>query len=465
MDRGRSARQHGDGPVGSAPAPPRFRWVSDQGSLDALVETLAEAETYALDTEFHRERTYYAQLALLQIRPGRPRGRAGGDRGEVALVDPLKVDVAPLREVLAGPGLCLMHAASQDLEILERACGTVPSRLVDTQVAAGFVGLGSPGLGVLLQKRLGLNLPKADRLTDWLRRPLPDDAAAYAAADVAYLDDLWDSLAAEIEARGRMDWLLDECDELRRRHGEPLDPERAWWRIKEARRLRGKARGVAQAVAAWRERRARELDKPVRHVLPDLSVVAIAERPPRSRKDLDRVRGLDGRHLRSGAGESLMAAVEAGAKLSEDDLKIPPRDGVDTTFRPAVTLASAWVGQLARDAELDPALVATRADIEALVRGEPSRLSTGWRARVAGGPVQRLLAGEAALAFDGVGSLVLEARSHAPVASAHADPADEPDPVGSAGSSDADADAAGEPTDAADPATRDDPAGAARVGD
>ncbi len=406
MDRVRPARQHGDGAVAARADPPRFRWVQDQGSLDKCVEALAAASTYALDTEFHRERTYYAQLALMQI--------AWGD--EIVLVDPLDVDIAPLQRVLAGPGLCLMHAASQDLEILERACGTVPSRLVDTQIAAGFVGLGSPGLGVLLQKRLGIHLPKADRLTDWMRRPLPDDAATYAATDVAYLDELWSSLAAELESRGRMDWLTDECDELRRRHGEPLDPERAWWRIKEARRLRGRARGVAQSVAAWRERRARDLDKPVRHVLPDLAVVAIAERPPRRRADLDRVRGLDGRHLRAGAGDSLMTAIEAGAALGDDELEIPPRDGVDTTFRPAVTLASAWVSQLARDAQLDTALVATRADIESLVRGEPSsRLSSGWRARVAGIPVQRLLAGEAALAFDGDGSLVLEARSHAPV--------------------------------------------------
>jgi ribonuclease D len=263
---------------------------------------------------------------------------------------------------------------------------------------------------------MGLHLPKADRLTDWMRRPLPDDAAAYAAADVAHLPALWASLEAELVERGRLDWVLDECDELSRRHGEPLLPERAWWRIKEARRLRGRSRGVAQAVAGWRENRARQLDRPVRHVLPDLSVVAIAERPPRSRRDLERVRGLDGRHLRGGAVESLLAAVEAGAALGDDDIAVPPRDGVDPAFRPAVTLASAWVSQLARDADLDASLVATRADIESLVRGEESsRLCTGWRARVAGQPVRHLLAGEVALAFDGGGSLVLEARSRQPI--------------------------------------------------
>ena len=409
MGRRRPSRRHGIGVVTAITAsPPRFRWVTEQSTFAEVVEQASGAPTYCLDTEFHRERTYYARLALLQL----------GWDDEVVLIDPLSVDVAPLHRLLAGEGTCLMHAASQDLEILERACGTLPTTLVDTQVAAGFVGLGSPGLGVLIQRRLGLQLPKADRLTDWLRRPLSDTAASYAAADVAYLDELWLSLSTDLEARGRLRWALDECDELRRRHSEPAPPELAWWRIKEARRLRGKARGVAQCVAAWRENRARQLDRPVRHILPDLAVVAIAERPPRSRSDLDKVRSLDPRHLRGGAAEGLLEAVEQGASLPDELVHEPPRDGVDSTFRPAVTLASAWVSQLSRDADLDAALVATRADIELLVRGDASsRLASGWRERVAGGPVRRLLAGEAALAFDGDGQLVIEARSHVPVAS------------------------------------------------
>ncbi|HEX6422697.1 MAG TPA: ribonuclease D [Acidimicrobiales bacterium] len=379
--------------------------MDDQRDVDAFVEAAMAADVVALDTEFHRERTYYAHLALLQI--------AADD--DLVLVDPMAVDVRPLRALLDSDVVFVMHAASQDLEILERACGTGPRRLVDTQVAAGFVGLGSPGLGALLQRRLGVTLPKADRLTDWLRRPLGTDALGYAAADVAHLADLWAELRAELEVRGRLEWALDECETLRHRHREPADPEIAWWRIKEARRLRGQARGVAQTVAAWRERRARQIDRPVRHVLPDLAVVAIAERPPRTRNDLTRVRGLDGRHLRGGAADELLVAVKAGAEVPEDELRLPPREGVDSTFRPAVTLASAWVSQLARNADLDAALVATRADIEALVRGDgTSRLLDGWRAEVAGLPVQHLLEGNAALAFDGDGSLVLEARSHEP---------------------------------------------------
>jgi len=376
--------------------------VATLAELDAVVASAATADAYALDTEFHRERTYYAQLALLQL----------GWDDQIALVDPLAVDIAPMAEMLAGDGVCLMHASAQDLAILERACGVLPASLVDTQIAAGFVGLGSPGLSAVLQRRLGVHLPKADRLTDWLRRPLGDTAATYAAADVAHLHDLWESLETELTKRGRLSWALDECEHLRLRFREPADPARAWWRIKEARRLKGRGRCVAQSVAAWRERRAQVTDRPVRHVLPDLAVVAIAERPPPTKADLQRVRGLDGRHLRGGAAAELQQAIEDGQALDEDDLHLPERDGVDTAARPAVTLASAWVNQLAHDLQLDTSMLATRADIEALVRGDgTSRLLFGWREEVAGEPVRQLLSGEAALAFNGAGALVLEHRS------------------------------------------------------
>ena len=264
-----------------------------------------------------------------------------------------------------------------------------------------------------MQRRLGINLPKADRLTDWLRRPLSDEARTYAAADVAHLDDLWASLRDELEARGRLAWALDECDE----HAAP------------PRAGRSRGRLVADQggpPAQGRPAASPSASPPGASAVPARSTDRCATCCPtwrwwpspsarRARGRPRRVRGLDGRHLKGGAGEELLVAVKAGVDLGDDELRLPPRDGVDSTFRPAVTLASAWVSQLSRDAELDASLVATRADIEALVRGDgTSRLLTGWRADVAGLPVQRLLEGNAALAFDGEGSLVLEARSHQP---------------------------------------------------
>ncbi len=378
-----------------------FAWIDTDRGFEEVLRQLEGAEAYGLDTEFHRERTYHARLALLQL----------AWPGGVAVVDPVEVDVAPLAAVLDGPGTCLMHAASQDLEILARVCGTLPSRLFDTQVAAGFIGYSSVGLAGLVQGELGVTLPKAVRLTDWRVRPLPEAAVTYAAADVQHLHELRDVLVAKLEARGRLDWALDECEVHRTRPTSGQVPTRAWWRIKEARSLRGRAAAVAQALGAWRERRAAELDRPVRFLLPDLALVSMAQRPPAAEDDLRRVRGLDDGKKRGGAARELLTAVAEGLELSLDEVEVPPAEGVDRSRRAAASLVSAWAAQRARDLEIDPAILATRADIESLLMGDGGRLSTGWRHDVVGEPIRALAAGEASLALDRQGRLQLEARS------------------------------------------------------
>ncbi len=376
-------------------------WIDTDAGFAELVAELATVEVYGLDTEFHRERTYHARLALLQL----------SWPGGVAVVDPLAVDVAPLAAVLAGPGVCVMHAASQDLEILARVCGTLPTRLFDTQVAAGFLGYSSVGLAGLVQGELGLKLPKADRLTDWLARPLPDGAVRYAASDVAHLHELRKRIVAKLEERGRLEWATDECEVHRIRPTSGQVPDRAWWRIKEARSLRGRAAAVAQVLAAWRERRGAELDRPVRFLLADLALVAMAQRPPVTEDDLRRVRGLDEGKRKGGAGRELLEVVAEGVAFPVDDVQVPPSEGVDRSRRAAASLVSAWAAQRARDLDIDAAILATRSDIEALLMGDGGRLATGWRHDVVGEPIRALAAGEASLAVDGQGRLRLETRS------------------------------------------------------
>ncbi len=378
-----------------------MEWVDDAEAFAALVDRLAAADVYGLDTEFHRERTYHARLALLQL----------SWRGGVAVVDPLVVDVAPLAAVLSGPGVCVMHAASQDLEILDRVCGTVPSRLFDTQVAAGFLGYSSVGLGGLVQGELDLKLPKADRLTDWLARPLSDDAVEYAASDVAHLHDLYDLLTTKLDERGRRQWAEDECEIHRLRAASAVVPERAWWKIKEARSLRGRAAAVAQTIAAWRERKASDVDRPVRFLLADLAMVAMAQRPPKSEDDLRKVRGLDEGKRKGGAARELLGVVAEGLALDLEAVHLPPHEGIDRSRRAAASLVSAWAAQRARELDIDAAILATRADIETFLMDGSGRLARGWRNGVVGEPIRALAAGEASLAVDEGGRLVLETRS------------------------------------------------------
>lgn len=375
--------------------------------MAAVVDALRDEPRYALDTEFHRERTYYPQLALVQI----------AWPGSLVLLDPLAVDVTPLAEILQGPGLGVLHAAGQDLEVLEHAAGARPAHLFDTQIAAGFTGMSSPSLTSLVENMLGRKVSKGDRLTDWLARPLSEGQLSYAADDVAHLFDLHDVLVERLSKDGRLQWAVDECERFRAQAVGLRDPDEAWRRIKEARTLRGPAAAVVRELAAWRERRAAEIDQPVRFVLPDLAVVAIAQRRPTTVDDLKRVRGVDGRHLKGPVAAALLDAVQRGLERPLDTDDRPRTEDLDRDLRPAVALVSAWVAQLGRDLHLDTTLIATRADLEALLRGDPdARLAEGWRAEVAGEPIRRLVAGEASLAFEKGGGLVLEPRAGRPEA-------------------------------------------------
>ncbi|CAN5309141.1 ribonuclease D [soil metagenome] len=377
------------------------RWVDDDAELAEIVAELCEADVFAVDTEFHRERTYFPQLALLQL--------AWGDQR--ALVDPLALDLAPFARALEGPATVIMHAASQDIEILALACDTVPRELFDTQLAAGFVGHSLPSLSALVERFYDVHLPKGDRLTDWLSRPLGSDQRIYATADVEYLQGLHELLDAELRQRDRLDWALEECEALRQKGRVVRDPDQAWTRIKETRSLRGEPAAVAKAVAAWCERRAAELDQPVRFVLSDMAVVGIANRRPRSPAELARIRGVDERHAKGTVGDAIIETVAEGRNQDPPQAAGPSHD-LDRKLRPAVALVAAWVGQLSRDLEIENSLVATRADIESLLAGDPaSRLTRGWRADLVGERIRRLVDGEAALAFDRRGHLVLEDRA------------------------------------------------------
>ncbi|MFT7598187.1 MAG: ribonuclease D [Acidimicrobiales bacterium] len=410
--RGSCRRRHERGPrpitgfsrrtdtesVGSGAVAPL---ITDAEALEEVVEQALQTDVYAIDTEFHRERTYFPQVALVQL--------AWND--QVVLIDPLSVDIRPMGRLLDGPGLCLLHAASQDLEVLELATGSVPTRMFDTQIAAGFLGIATGSLASLLDSFLGVTLTKGDRLTDWLRRPLTDDQLRYAAADVDNLIQLCDVLTAKLEERGRLGWAESESQLLLERPRGRRPPEEAVHRIKEARSLKGETARIAQAVAAWRERRAADLDLPVRQVLPDIAVVAVSQQKPTAEAKLLDIRGLDKRHTRDGAGAEILTAIQVGKNTPADTSRSPRQPELPKDLRPVVTLVTSWVSQLARDHKLDPAILATRNDVETLLRNDlTGRLSAGWRADLVGEPIRQLVDGKAALAFED-GRLVLETRS------------------------------------------------------
>ncbi|MFM8866797.1 MAG: ribonuclease D [Ilumatobacteraceae bacterium] len=373
-----------------------FRWIEDDRTLDDFLRTGHDGR-FAIDTEFHRERTYYPQLALVQVRLGE----------QIGLVDPLRCDVSRLVALFDDDSTCVLHAGAQDLEILARVCGRLPGRVYDTQIAAGFLGSTQVSLASLVNDVRKVVLPKSDRLTDWLRRPLTQAQLDYAASDVEHLFEIHDHQAVHLTTLGRVDWVVEACAKLVQRASEGPNLDDAWMKVKDARSLRGEARGVARSLARWRERRAMHLDVPVRRVMSDMALVSIAQARPTSESALLGCRGVEGRQFGLDATAEILEAIKAGADevFTTDESK---RIDIDPRRRSAIPLIVAWVAERARQSELDPAFLATRHDIDEYLGGLPqARLRHGWRAELLLTDLDGLVDGSLALSVDDQGRLRL----------------------------------------------------------
>ena len=341
-------------------------------------------------------------MALIQI---------AWSEDSVALLDPLSCDLSSLAELFKSEIKFVMHAAAQDLEVFSRVCGSVPQRLFDTQIAAGFLGLSTPSLAVLHQQYLGVDLPKGDRMTNWLSRPLTERQKSYAASDVKELIKIYNFQIDRLNELERFSWVEDECSAFLEKELVRRSPDEAWKRIKELKRLKGKSKDVARSVAKWREIEAARLDIPVRRVISDLAIISISQQLPESIQELSKVRGMEKHKIKNETAEAILHAVsDAPAAPVEENLKEVKSKNSDS--RAAVALVTAYIYQLARDVEVDPSLLGTRNDIEALIDGDMnSKLSKGWRGEVVGEVVSNILKGTVSLVFDGQNRILLEPRN------------------------------------------------------
>ncbi len=372
-----------------------FDWITEQAEFDQLVDELSQTDAYALDTEFHRERTYLPHLALVQL--------ATADR--IALVDPLEIDVQTLGKAFQSEAVCVMHAGSQDLEILELECGAVPNRMFDTQIGALFCGYRTSSLGKLVEGFLGVQLDKSSQLSDWTRRPLPPDDLRYAASDVAHLLELRDALLDRLRDQGRVEWAEEEIERLRLKDRSPPEPETLWWKLRGKTKLGGRARGVAQELAAWREGVAKQKNRPPRTVLSDMALLALAQRPARNAEQLGGIRNFDIRRFKH--RDELLRAIERGTRLPKHEVRVPPQKPENLPSVEGV-LCLAWLAQRAGREGLDMTVLGTRDDVTNLVLGQPSRLSKGWRDALVGRQLRAIIDGTAALRVDGTALELLD---------------------------------------------------------
>ena len=314
----------------------------------------------AIDTEFVRTRTFFPQIGLIQINDGT----------HTDLVDPVRVpDGKRLGAVLAEPGVVkVFYSCSEDVEVLYHYCGVIPESLYDLQIAAGYIGHSSGGgYQALARNLIGVELPKHETRTNWVRRPLTDAQVRYAREDVEHLLELYELVDCELRAKGRETWVAQavrsSCDVDR----FLPDPDTYYLRVGRTSRMRPLDLAVLQRLCAWREREARERDRPRNFVLTQAAILALVSRRPITAKGVSEAAGLHPREGRR-SGPAIAAEIKTALDLPETAWPPPlPRRRRIVGFDELVQTLRKIVEHRAEELGIAVELVARRRAVEELV--------------------------------------------------------------------------------------------------
>ncbi len=371
--------------------------IADSADLAAFCKRQAKAEFITVDTEFMRDSTYWPKLCLAQV---------GGPR-EAAASDTLApdIDLAPLLQLMKNPKvLKVFHSARQDLEIFFLLMDALPEPIFDSQVAAMVCGFGdSVGYDKLVRKLTGKRIDKSKRFTDWSRRPLKQSQIDYALSDVVHLRPVYEKLRRQVENRARTAWLDEEMAILNSPDTYRLEPETAWRRLK-TRSASPRYLALLRALAAWREAEAQRRDVPRNRVLRDEQLFDIAAHHPATAEELSHTRGFSRDAARGRIGQAILAALDEGMAVPEEDCPVPPpqRDQ-PAGLGPLVDLLKVLLKLQCERHDVAQKLVASVADLERIAADDDAEVAalTGWRREIFGKEALALKQGQVALGMEG----------------------------------------------------------------
>ncbi|MDI9636357.1 ribonuclease D [Kamptonema cortianum] len=367
--------------------------ITKTSDLKDLCERAAQETFVTLDTEFVRETTYWSQLCLIQL----------GLSEEAFIIDPLskELDLRPFFELLQNSHLVkVVHSGRQDVEIFYHMSGQIPTRLFDTQIAAMVCGFGeSVGYDVLVQSYAKVSLDKSSRYTHWAQRPLTEKQLDYALGDVTHLRVIYEKLYAKLVKEDRLHWLEEELAILTDPKTYEIDPYNVWKRIK-VRSPKPRMLGILREIAAWREFTAQRRNMPRGRILRDETMLELAAAAPKTRDELNRMRGMVGFLSEKNRGEELLALIQKGTNLPLEDCPQIKKE----VASPPGSLALLEMLKLLLKIKADKynvaaKLIATSTDLEAIARTSDPNVPAleGWRREVFGNAALALKEGKVAI--------------------------------------------------------------------
>jgi len=381
--------------------------ITTTEALAALCDEAANEPYVTLDTEFLRERTYYAKLCLVQMAlPGK-----GNDRAWI--IDPLAegLSLEPLYALMRNQSVVkVFHAARQDLEIFFVDGGVIPLPLFDTQIAAMVCGFGEQvGYETLVKKIARAPLDKTSRFTDWSQRPLSDAQLKYALADVTHLRQIYDHLSADIARTGRAAWVAEEIETLTTPDTYITRPEDAWQKIR-TRGQSGRFMALVRELARFREDHAQSRNIPRSRVYKDDALLELASTKPESIEALGRSRLLLREARRGDIADGILAAVKTGLAADPATWPRPAGDDEQLQVNPALAdLLRVLLKAKADQSGVAQRLIAPTSDLDAIAAGKRDvACLKGWRGELFGRDALRLCGGELALTAKGQQVQVIE---------------------------------------------------------
>lgn len=341
--------------------------------LSAAAMSWRGKEILGIDTEFVRERTYRANLGLVQISDGK----------SAWLVDPVALDdLEPLQALLEDPGITkVLHSSSEDLEVLFHSTGALPSPMIDTQTACAL--LGQPlqmGYHNTVKWLFDIEVDKEQTRSNWCKRPLSERQLHYAAMDVVLLPQMATTLRPRLEENGRWHWLTEEVTRMQSAARLDVDPSTVYLRFSGAGRLDDPGLRALRALASWREHVAISKNLARGFVVSDAGLMNLARARPQSARDAASIEGLHPMALRRYEQQ----IIEAIAQGAADRSPIYRPEPLDADQNRQIKKLRSLVQEKAVELGVEPAILASRKELEKLLRshnaGEPiPERFMGWR--------------------------------------------------------------------------------------
>ncbi len=368
--------------------------ISTTQDLEVFVDKISSAKWLAIDTEFLREKTYYAKLCLIQIEANEHR----------ACIDPMAIDdMSAFNALMHNPEITkVLHAAHQDLEILLQLSGKIPAPIFDTQTAASVLGIGDQmGYARLVENMLGVSLAKTQSRTDWSKRPLRDAQLEYAIDDVRYLAQIYPKMLEQLESQNRLSWLNKDFGKATDPETYAMHSDQRWKKVKGNQILKRPQLAVLRELAAWREEQAEKSDRPRKWILSDDILLDLSRQQPTTVEQVKEIRGIN--PDRSQKNHDIwLSLIKKGKEVPESDWPELPRAKKPSAHQnDLIDLLMLVIQIQAKKHNITAAVIATRKQVANMILAGETTISDDWRGALVNDQIAAVIAGELLIGREG----------------------------------------------------------------